>query len=71
MNSRKNSVTLFQRSVVRGSAYTLVLVLGIRIGMERKARDMIKIVEKAMENWKEIALVVESIVLLLLVVLWS
>lgn len=33
--------------------------------MEREQADMIKIVEKVMENWKEIALVVESIVILM------
>lgn len=39
--------------------------------MEREKANMIKIVEKVMENWKEVALVVESIVILLLVVFWS
>lgn len=71
MNSRKDSVIFCRRSVVRESAYTLVLALGIRIGMEREKANMIKIVEKVMENWKEVALVVESIVILLLVVFWS
>lgn len=52
-------------AVVWGSAYALVLVLEIRIGMERKKANMIKIVEKVMENWKEVALVVESIVILM------
>ena len=33
--------------------------------MEREQADMVKIVEKVMENWKEIALVVESIVILM------
>lgn len=65
MNSRKDSVIFCRRSVVRGSAYTLVLVLGIHIGMEREKANMIKIVEKVMENWKEVALVVESIVILM------
>ena len=52
-------------AVVWGSAYALVLVLGIRIGMEREKANMIKIVEKVMKNWKEVALVVESIVILM------
>lgn len=33
--------------------------------MEREKANMIKIVEKVMENWKEVALVVESIVILM------
>ena len=66
MNSRKDSVIFCRRSVVRGSAYTLVLVLEIRIGMERKRKtNMNKILKKVMENWKEIAFVVESIVILM------
>ena len=55
-----------QRDGVQGSAYTLVLVLGIRIGMKRKRKtNMNKILKKVMENWKEVALVVESIVFLM------
>ena len=64
MNSRENSVTLFRRSVVRGSAYTLVLVLGIRTGMERKARDMMNSIRKIVENWKLGASMMGLIVLL-------
>lgn len=33
--------------------------------MEREKANMIKIVEKVMKNWKEVALVVESIVILM------
>ena len=71
MNSRKDSVIFCRRSVVRESAYTLGLVLGIHIGMEREQADMIKIVEKVMGNWKEIALVVESIVSLMVAFGWK
>lgn len=66
MNSRKNSVIFCRRSVVRGNAYTLELVLGIHIGMERKRKtNMNKILKKVMENWEEVVLVVESIVFLM------
>ena len=71
MNSRKDSVIFCRRSVVRGSAYTLVLVLGIHIGMKREKANMIKIVEKVMENWKEVTLIVESIVILMVAFGWK
>ena len=55
-----------QRAGVQGSAYTLVLVLGIHIGMKRKRKtNMNKILKKVMENWEEVVLVVESIVILM------
>ena len=39
--------------------------------MKREKANMIKIVEKVMENWKEVTLIVESIVILMVAFGWK